>query len=89
MNHTQIANLKKDLDAATATYEAEKARLTEAGMKSAERYAALKILKAAQDAANSAYVKFSHKEIKGALNKIIAAQTPAERAEGLRRARAR
>lgn len=87
MNRTQIAALKQALDAATTTYEAEKARLTEAGMKSADRYVALKTLKAAQDAANSAYVKFTHGQIKGELDKIIAAQTPAERAEGLRRAR--
>ena len=87
MNSAKIAALKQALDAATAAYEAEKARLIEAGVKSQDRYVALRSLKAEQDAANTAYVALAHKEIKSALDKIIAAQTPEQRVEGLRRAR--
>ena len=87
MNTTKIAALKQALDVATAAYEAEKTCLTEAGMKSAARYLELRTLKATQDAANAAYVKFTHGQIATELDKIIAAQTPAQRAEGLRRAR--
>jgi folylpolyglutamate synthase/dihydropteroate synthase len=87
MNVTQIAALKQTLKTATAAYESEKLRLIEAGMKSKDRYIALKTLKTAQDAANSAYVKFTHGQIKNELDKIIAAQTPEQRAESLRRAR--
>jgi len=87
MNRNQIATLKQALDVATAAYEAEKTRLIDAGMKSADRYVALKTLKAAQDNANRAYVNFAHGQIRNELDKIISAQTPAQRAEGLRRAR--
>lgn len=81
----QVATLKEVLDQATAAYNAEQARLVEAGLKSKERYEALKPLKAAQDAANRAYVAAAHGSIKKELNKIIAADAPARRAEKLAR----
>jgi len=81
----QVATLKEVLDQATVAYNAEQARLVEAGLKSKERYEALKPLKAAQDAANRAYVAAAHGAIKKELNKIIAADAPARRAEKLAR----
>lgn len=84
MNH-QVATLKQALDQATAAYNAEQARLVEAGLKSKERYEALKPLKAAQDAANSAYVAAANGAVRKELNKIIAADAPARRAEKLAR----
>lgn len=87
MNQAKIAELKKALDAAVAAYNGERDHLIAAGLKSKERYEQLKPLKAVVDAANSEYVKFTHGQIKGELDAIIAKQTPAQRAEGLRRAR--
>ena len=80
-----VNELKQALDAAQAAYVAEQARLTDAGLKSKERYEALKPLKAAVDAANVAYVDAAQGAIKGKLNKIIAAGAPARRAEKLAR----
>lgn len=77
--------LKQALDAAQAAYVAEQARLTEAGLKSKDRYEALKPLKAAVEAANAAYVDSAHGDVKKKLNKIIAAGAPARRAEKLAR----
>ncbi len=68
--------LKNALDAARAAYEAEKARLTALGLKSKERYEALKPLKAVKDAANAAYVQAAHAYVKRGLDKIIAADRP-------------
>jgi hypothetical protein len=81
----QVTALKQALDQATAAYNAEQARLVEAGLKSKERYEALKPLKAAQDAANSAYVSAANGAVRKELNKIIAADAPARRAEKLAR----
>lgn len=81
----QVTTLKQALDQATAAYNAEQARLVEAGLKSKERYEALKPLKASQDAANSAYVAAAHGAVRKGLNQIIAADAPARRAEKLAR----
>lgn len=80
-----VNELKQALDAAQAAYVAEQTRLTEAGLKSKERYEALKPLKAVVDAANAAYVDAANGAIKTKLNKIIAAGAPARRAEKLAR----
>ncbi len=82
---SKTADLKKTLDGATMAYEAEINRLIAAGIKSNDRYEALKPLKAAQDAANSAYVKAAHTDVRKGLNKIIAADAPRRRAEKLSR----
>ena len=87
MNTTKIAALKQVLAVAAAAHDGERDRLAALGLKSGERYLVLKPLKAAVDTANAAYVKFTHGQISGELDRIIAAQTPAQRAEGLRRAR--
>lgn len=77
MNITKIDELKQVLDAAVAAHDAERDRLAAAGLKSAERYLLLKPLKAAVDAANRAYVDFSHGQIRGELDAIIEADRPA------------
>ena len=87
MNQAKINELKQVSEVAHAAYDAEKARLTEAGFKSQERYTMLKDLKAAADKAHAEYSKFAKGQISKELDKIIAAQAPAQRAEGLRRAR--
>jgi hypothetical protein len=87
MNTNKIATLKKDLDTAVAAHDKERDRLAACGLKSGERYVLLKPLKATVDAANAAYVKYAHSQIKNELDAIIAQQTPEQRAEGLRRAR--
>lgn len=87
MNQVKIDSLKTAFDVAQAAYTTEQARLVEAGVKSQARYALLKPLKAAADAAHAEYSKFAKSQISRELDKIIAAQTPAQRAEGLRRAR--
>lgn len=87
MDRAKIAALKAASEAAFAAHEAEKARLTEAGIKSNVRYTLLKPLKAASDATHAAYSAFAKGEINGALDEIIAAQTPAQRALGQRLAR--
>jgi hypothetical protein len=87
MNQTQIDSMKLVAATANAAYEAEKARLTDAGFKSQERYTMLKDLKAEADKTHAEYAKFAKGQISKELDKIIAAQTPAQRAEGLRRAR--
>lgn len=84
MNATVNA-LKKTLDTAHAAYVAEQTRLVAAGLKSKERYELLKPLKAAEDAANSAYVAAANGAIQKECNKIIAAGAPARRAAKLAR----
>ena len=83
--NAQVTAMKQSLDQATTAYNTEQARLVESGLKSQERYEALKPLKAAQDAANRAYVDAAHGSIKKELNKIIAADAPRRRAEKLAR----
>ena len=87
MNRTQIETLKQVSEAAHATLNAEQSRLAAAGFKSQERYTMLKDLKAAADKAHAEYSKFAKGQISLELDKIIATQSPAQRAEGLRRAR--
>lgn len=87
MNSTKIEALKQAAAVANAAHDAERDRLASAGLKSQERYALLKPIKAAADAAHAAYVKVAHSHVARELDKIIAAQTPEQRAEGLRRAR--
>lgn len=55
MSKQNIPTLKAAAETAVAAYEAEQARLVALGMKSKERYQALKELKAAQDVAWEAY----------------------------------
>ena len=76
MNQAQIDTLKQVSEAAHAAYESEKARLTEAGFKSQERYTMLKDLKAAADKAHAEYSKFTKGQISRELDKIIAADSP-------------
>ena len=83
----EINKLKQVAETATSAYDAEKARLTAAGFKSQERYTMLKDLRAVADKAHAEYSKFAKGQIARELDKIIAAQTPAQRAEGLRLAR--
>lgn len=85
MTTAKIAALKQALAAAAAAYDAEKARLTEAGMKSAQRYEALKPLKAVVDAANAALVKEATSHVRRQLDAIIAAGKPARDAAALAR----
>ncbi|HJV73155.1 MAG TPA: hypothetical protein VJ654_02950 [Noviherbaspirillum sp.] len=66
-----VAELQAALDQAHATYEAEKARLVTAGMKSKDRYEALKPLKAAEDAANAALQDAAKRKIHAGLTRII------------------
>ena len=58
MNTTQIAALKQIAETAQAAYITEQDRLTAAGLKSKERYAMLKNLKAEADIAHAAYANF-------------------------------
>lgn len=76
MNTTKIAALKQTLDSAVAAHDAERDRLAAAGMNSKARYEQLKPLKDAVDAANAAYVKFTHGQIRGELYAIIEADRP-------------
>jgi hypothetical protein len=80
MNTIKIASLKANLDAAVAAHNAERDRLATLGLKSGERYALLKPLKDAVDAANAVYVKFTHGQIRNELDKIIEADRPAREA---------
>lgn len=82
-----LEQLKQISDAAAKQYNEEAARLTELGYKSKERYVMLKEFKSALDVAHTATYKASTKHVCNELDKIIAKQTPAQRAEGLRRAR--
>ncbi len=77
MNTTKIAALKQSLDIAVAVHDAERDRLATIGLNSKARYEQLKPLKAAVDAANSAYVKFTHGQISRELDTIIEAGRPA------------
>ena len=81
MNTTKIAALKQALDSAVAAHDAERDRLAAAGLNSKARYEQLKPLKAAVDAANSAYVKFTHGQIRRELDTIIEAGRPAREAD--------
>ena len=80
MNTTKIAALKQLLDTAASAHDSERDRLAALGLKSGERYLLLKPLKAAVDAANAAYVKFTHGQISGELDAIIEADRPAREA---------
>lgn len=80
MNTTKIAALKQVLDTAAAAHDAERHRLAALGLNSKARYEQLKPLKAAVDAANAAYVKFTHGQISRELDTIIAAGQPAREA---------
>ena len=80
MNQAKIDSIKATSAAAHAVLNAEQARLVEAGLKSKERYELLKPLKASADAAHAEYSKYSIGQIKGELNKIIAAGAPARAA---------
>ena len=80
MNTTKIEALKQVLDAAVAAHDSERDRLAAAGLNSKARYEQLKPLKAAVDAANRAYVDFSHGQIRGELDAIIEADRPAREA---------
>lgn len=80
MNTTKIAALKQALDAAVAAHDSERDRLAAAGLNSKARYEQLKPLKAAVDAANSVYVKFTHSQIGRELDKIIEAGRPSREA---------
>ena len=80
MNRAQIESLKQAAATAAAVYDAEKDRLTAAGFKSAARYSMLKDLKAAVDKTHAEYSNFAIAQIKGELNKIIAAGRPARAA---------
>ena len=84
MNAT-VNTLKQALDTAHAAYVAEQTRLVAAGLKSKERYEALKPLKAAEDAANAAYVAAANGAIRKECQKIIAADAPARHAAKLAR----
>jgi hypothetical protein len=81
----KVQALKATLDQATEAYNVEQARLVAAGLNSKARYEALKPLKAAQDAANSAYVKAATNHVKRGLDAIIAADAPRRAAEKLAR----
>lgn len=81
----KIEALKQALDAAVAAHDAERDRLAAAGLKSAARYEALKPLKAAMDAANAAYVKAAHGNVRRQLDAIIRAGRPAREAAALDR----
>lgn len=87
MYQAQIDFLKQAASTAGAAYDAEKARLTVEGFKSQDRYIMLKGLKAEADKAHAEYSNFAKRQIARELDKIIAAQTPTQRAEGLLRAR--
>lgn len=80
MNTTKIAAMKQVLDTAAAAHDAERDRLAALGLNSKARYEQLKSLKAAVDAANSAYVKFTNGQICRKLDAIIAAGAPARAA---------
>ncbi len=80
MNQAKIDTLKRASEAANGAYESEKARLTAAGLKSQERYAALAPLKASADKAHTAYSKYAANEIKSELDKIINEDRPAREA---------
>ena len=87
MNQAKIEELKAMSEAAHLELSAEQARLTAEGFKSQQRYSMLKDLKAAANLAHAEYSKFAKGQISQELDKIIAKQTPAQRAEGMRRAR--
>lgn len=80
MNQAKIDQLKQAAKKANDAYSCEKARLVALGMKSQERYTLLKELKAVADSAHAEYVKYTHGQIKGELDKIIAADLPARQA---------
>lgn len=80
MNTVKINELKARVEAAAKAHDDEKARLAALGYKSQERYFLLKPLKKVLDDLNAEYVKFAHGQIKGELNKIIAADRPARQA---------
>ena len=87
MNQAKINELKQASEVAHTAYDAEKPRLSAAGFKTQERSTMPNDLKAAADKAHAEYSKFAKGQISKELDKIISAQTPAQRAEGLRRAR--
>jgi hypothetical protein len=77
MSQNNVTELKRAAEAAQAAYTTEQTRLVAAGLKSQERYALLKPLKAAADAAALAYSKAAKAKIHRALSVIIEADRPA------------
>lgn len=87
MNQAKINELKEIAEKDGAAYRAEQSRLKEAGFRSKELYELLKPLKSVADASWAKYEQYARNQIKKALDKEIAKQTPAERKEGKRRAK--
>ena len=79
------ASLKQAAEQAQAAYEDKKAELVSQGLKSQERYALLKDLKAAADAAQGAYAASAKRGIHTELTKIINGGAPALRAAKIAR----
>lgn len=77
MNTVKIEALKQVAAVAQNAYETEQARLVALGLKSSERYAALKSLKAAADSAHAEYSIFAKGQISRELCAIIASGKPA------------
>lgn len=80
MNTSKIDALKLISEKAHAALNSEQSRLVDAGFKSAQRYIMLKEFKADADKAHAEYSAFAKGQIKGELNKIIAADRPARAA---------
>lgn len=81
MNKAKIEQLKAVLDAASNAYNAKKDELVATGLNSKQRYEVLKPLKAAEDAANAEYVKYTHGQIKRELHKICAVISAEKKAD--------
>ena len=77
MNAAKIEALKQVAATAHNAYETEQARLVTLGLKSNERYAALKSLKAVADTTHAEYSKFTKGQISRELCAIIASGKPA------------
>ena len=77
MNIAKIEALKQIAAVAENAYTTEQTRLVALGLKSNERYAALKGLKAATNIAHAEYSKFAKGQINRELCAIIAFTKPA------------
>lgn len=73
-------SLKQAAQAALASYDAERDRLTAAGLNSKARYPLLMQFKAAADAAHAAHAEFAKDQIRRELDAIIRADAPARAA---------
>lgn len=80
MTTSKIAALKQTAEADQAALVAETARLTTLGMKSADRYQALKSLKAVADASYAVYRTFATAQVYRAMDAVIATNAPARTA---------